>query len=141
MSTKNRFLVEIMGVTACQATKVDGLEAMKHTPAKLMVGNRPNPILARGNYEVGEVTVNHAESLGLAGAELYEKLRAYAKGEAVQPFDARVMLMSEDGATPIKSYECLGCVPTSFKNDGMDAGSNDHAMFTFAFLPDDVIVL
>jgi hypothetical protein len=86
-------------------------------------------------------TVNHAESVGLAGAELFEKLRAYVFGEVVEKFGARVMVMSEDGATPIKSYEFLNCVPTSFKNDGMDAGSNDHAMFTFAFLPEDVLVL
>jgi|SRR6185503_9822347 len=141
MSTKNRFIMEIMSVAACQATKVDGLDTFDHTVAELMVGNRPNPILARGNYKTGEVTVTHAESLGQAGAELYEVLRSYAKGEKVQPFDARVMLMSEDGATPIKSYECLGCVPTKFKSEGFDAGSNDFAMFSFSFRPDDVIVL
>lgn len=144
MSTKNRFVVEILGVAKCLATKVDGLESIKHTVAKLKVGNRPNDILARGTYEVGEVTVNHAEAIGNdigAGAELFEMLRSYAKGERVEPFDARVMVMSEDGATPVKSYEFFGCVPTSFKNDGMDAGSNDHAMFTFAFQPEDALVV
>jgi phage tail-like protein len=144
MSTKNRFVVEILGVAKCQATKVDGLESIKHTPAKLPVGNRPNVILGRGNYEVGEVTVNHAEIIGgdsSTGSQLFELLRAYVKGENVQPFDARVMLMSQDGATPVKSYEFFGCVPTSFKGDGMDAGSNDFAMFTFGFQPEDAVIL
>jgi phage tail-like protein len=144
MSTKNRFVVEILGVAKCLATKVDGLESIKHTPAKLMVGNRPNAIVKRGNYEVGEVTVSHAEVIegdAGAGAELFEKTRAYVKGEDVEPFDARVLLMSEDGATPVKSYELFGCVPTSFQNEGLDAGSNDFAMFSFKFQPEDSLVL
>jgi len=45
--------------------------------------------------------------------------------------------MSEDGSTPIASYELVECVPTSFKNDGLDAASTDHGMFTFAVQPDD----
>jgi phage tail-like protein len=144
MSTKNRFVVEILGVAKCLATKVDGLESIKHAPAKLKVGNRPNDILSRGTYEVGEVSVNHAEVIqgdSGAGAQLFELLRSYAKGENVQTFDARVLLMSEDGATPVKSYEFFSCVPTSYQNDGMDAGSNDHAMFTFKFQPEDALVL
>ena len=141
MSTKNRFIVEIMGVTQCQATDVTGLDTLEHTPAELMVGNRERAILSRGNSKTSEVSVKHAESLGQTSSELYEKLRAYSKGENVEPFDARVLLMSEDGATPIKSYECLGCVPTKFKSEGLDATSNDFAMFTFSFRPDDVIVL
>jgi len=137
MSTKNRFVVEIDGVAACQATKVDGLDMLKHTPSKLMVGNRPNPIHNRGNYEVGEVTINHAESLGQTGAELYEWLLQFSKGESVERRNVRVMQMSEDGSTPIASYELVECVPTSFKNDGLDAASTDHGMFTFAVQPDD----
>lgn len=144
MPSKNSFIVEILGITKCQASKVDGLESIKHTPSKLMIGTRRNPILGPGNYEVGEVSVSHAEIVGVdgsAGAELFELLRAYAKGENVQPFDARVMVMSDDGATPLKSYEFFGCVPTSFQGDGMDASSNDPAMFSFKFQPEDAIIL
>src|SRR5262245_56400542 len=131
--SKNRFVIEVQGVTACTASKVSGLDAVEHTPSELMVGNRGNPILGPGNQKHGEVTVTHAEGLGQAGAELFELIRAYVKREKVEPFDARVMLMSQDGATPIKSYECLGCVPTKFKGDDLDATSSDEAMFSFSF--------
>jgi phage tail-like protein len=141
MSSKNRFLVEIDGIAQISATKVDGLEAIKHTPSKLMVGNRGNAILGRGNHEFGEVTVNVAEAYQQTALEVFEWHRSYAKGENVEPRGARVIQMDDDGSTPIATYELQGCVPTSFKNDGLDAGSNDNSMFTFAFQPEDCVRL
>lgn len=141
MSTKNRFIVEIDGIAQISATKVDGLEFLKHTPSKLNVGNRANPIHGRGNYEVGEVTVTVAEEFQQTALEVREWHRSYVKGENVAKRGARVIQMSEDGSTPIATDELQNCVPTSFKGDGLDASSSDPAMFTFGFQPEDTVRL
>ncbi|HEY6232804.1 MAG TPA: phage tail protein [Pyrinomonadaceae bacterium] len=137
MSTKNRFVVEIDGISKIEATKVDGLDIIKHTPSKLMVGNRPNAILGRGNYEVGEVTVNHAEALGQTSREVWRWYQDYVKGVDVGKRNVRVVHLDEDGVTLLAEYLLTGCVPTSFKNDGMDAGSSDPSFFTFGIQPED----
>jgi len=137
MSTKNRFVVEIEGIDQIRATKVDGLDVIKHTPAKLMIGNRPNPIHGRGNYEVGEVTVSHAEDLGQTAEQVFLWHQNYIKGFDLAKRNARVVEMGEDGVSVVAEYELQNCVPTSFKNDGMDATSSDHAFFTFGFQPED----
>ena len=141
MSSKNRFLVEIDGIAQISATKVDGLEMIKHTPSKLNVGNRPHAMHFRGNYEVGEVTVNVAEAFPETSAEVFEWQRSFVKGEDVTRRGARVIQMSEDGATPIATYELQECIPTSFKNDGFDAGSSDPSMLTFGLQPEDAVRL
>src|ERR1041385_1448179 len=125
MPNKNSFLVEIDGVTQISASKVDGLEAIKHAPSKLMRGNIPNAEHNRGTYEVGEITVTQAIDDGAVAAEIFEWLRSYVKGEDVTKRGARVIQLDETGATPVKSYECLKCVPTSYAHENFDASSND----------------
>ena len=141
MPNKNSFLVEIDGITQLTASKVDGLEVIKHTPSKLPRGNRPNVEHSRGTYEVGEVTVTQAIDDGVVAAEVYEWLRSFVQGEDVAKRGARVIQLDESGASPVKSYECLNCVPTSYAHDNLDAGSNDPSYFMFKFQPEDVVPL
>jgi phage tail-like protein len=137
MGNKNQFLVEIDGVASVNATKVDGLDVIKHTPSKLMIGNRGNPIHGLGNHEVGEVTVTHAEVMGQTGREVWRWHRDYIKRVDLVKRNVRVVQFEEDGATVAQEYELRGCVPTSFKSDGTDANSGDPQFFTFGFQPED----
>jgi phage tail-like protein len=137
MSTKNRFLVEIDSIDQIRATKVDGLDFSKHTPSKLMVGNRPNPIHGRGNFEVGEVTVNHAEALGQTARQVFQWHKDYRNGVDLIKRNVRVIQLDDDGQSIIAEYQLTDCVPTSYKHDGMDAGSSDPGFITFGFQPDD----
>jgi phage tail-like protein len=137
MPTKNQFVIEIDGISQLTATKVDGLDSIKHTPSKLMVGNRPNPSHERGNYEVGVINVTHAEGNGVAAGEVHDWFRSFVKGEDTTKRGARVIVMDQDGVTPVSTYEFQNCVPTDFKSDGFDAGSSDPAFFNFAFQPED----
>jgi phage tail-like protein len=106
-----------------------------------MQGNKPNAQYDRGNYEVGAVTVTHAEADVQTGIEVYNWHRSYVKGEDVTKRGARVIQMDAAGTTPIKTYELQNCVPTDFKSDGFDANSTDPAFFNFGFQPEDVEVL
>ncbi len=137
MPTKNQFVIEIDGISQLTATKVDGMDSIKHTPSKLPLGNRPNPTYGRGNYEVGVINVTHAVGSGIAAGEVHEWFRSYVKGEDVTKRGARVIVMDETGVTPVETHEFQNCVPTDFKSEGFDAGSSDPAFFNFAFQPED----
>jgi phage tail-like protein len=138
--SKNRFVVEINSIPSFSATKVEGLEAIKHTPSKLMQGNRPNAQFDRGTYEVGAVTVTHALADLPTRLAVFNWHRSYVKGEDTSKRGARVMFMDSAGQTPLTTYELRNCVPTDFKSDGFDAASNDPAFFSFAFQPEDTDV-
>src|SRR5260370_1024761 len=137
MPAKNMFLVEIDGIAQISATKVDGLDAIKHTPSKLDTGNRLNPQYDLGKYEIGIVTVMHAEANGVTAAEVHDWHRSYVKRENLTKRGARVIVLDPDGVTPVTTYEFQNCVPTDFKSDGLDAGSSEPAFFSFAFQPED----
>ena len=136
-TTKSRFVVEIDGVSSIRASKVAGLEAIKHTPGKLNLGNEPNARLMRGNYEVGEVTVTHASSLNGSGDEFFQWIRNFVRGTAVERRGARVIQFDEDGTTIVDIWELRRCVPTSIKSEDKEAGSNDPDYFTFGLQPED----
>lgn len=137
MATKNRFVVEIDGIPSFGATKVDGLESIKHQPAKLMRGTAPNPSHERGSYEVGAVTVSNAEADTEIRRAVFEWFRSFVKGVDTTKRGARVMAMDDSGTTPLSTYEFQNCTPTDFKSQGFDANSNDPAFFDFAFQPED----
>lgn len=136
-ATKNRFVVEIDGISSVRASKVSGLDLLKHTPNKTDVGNEPNSILGRGRYEVGEVTVSHAEGLNTAGREVYQWISDYVRGSNTQKRGGRVLEFDEDGTSILAEYELRRCVPGSYKADDKDASSGDASYFSFSFTPED----
>ena len=137
MPAKYQFLVEVDGIPQMGASKVDGLDTIKHTPSKLDQGNKPNTEHDRGKYEVGEVTVTHAAGKNEIEKAVHQWVHDYVKGVDVSKRGARVIQMSNDGATPVSTYELLNCVPTSFAHEGFDASSSDTSFFTFKFQPED----
>jgi hypothetical protein len=113
---------------------------IKHTPNKTDVGNKPNSILGRGRFEVGEVTVSHAEGLegaATVGREVHAWIRDYAKGADTAKRGARVLEFDEDEVSILAEYELRNCVPGSFKVDDKDASSGDASYFSFTFTPED----
>lgn len=136
-ATKNRFAVEIDGLASVRASKVSGLDLVKHTPSKTDVGNEPMTILGRGRSEVGEVTVSHAEGLNNTGLEVSQWLNDYRRGVNTQKRGARVLEFDEDGTSILAEYELQRCVPTGYKVDDKDASSSDTSYFSFTFMPED----
>lgn len=138
-SSKGRYLFEMDGITSIRASRVQGLDVIKHTPVKFYEGNKPNANLVRGNYEVGEITVQQAEALNQTGSEFFRWIQDFVRGVNTERRGARLVVLDEDGVTPVAEYELIDCVPTSLKVEDQEAGSNDANMFTFGLQPEDCI--
>jgi phage tail-like protein len=136
-TSESRYLVEVDGVTALDVSEVSGF-GKKHTPFKLSVGNRPSPILGRGNFEIEEVTFKHAHALNNAGQEFMQWLEDFTDGIDTSRRSARVIVLDEDGQSPVAQYELLDCVPTSFKIETHTAGGNNPSYFSFMLMPENM---
>jgi phage tail-like protein len=134
---QNRFLIELDGVTAIRASEVSGGK-LKHTPFSLHESNRANPHKGRGNYEVEEVVVKHAHALNETGQEFFSWLIAFARGDEVERRTMRVIVLDEDGRTPVTTYEYLNCVPVTKGPESHSASSSDASMFEFTVAPEDM---
>jgi hypothetical protein len=135
MSSENRYILEGEGISLIQASECKA-GAKTQTPVEIMVGNRPNAILMRGTFKVDELTFKHATSLGTAGAELAQWLDDYCDGVDVSKRGFRLVLMSEDGITPVESHELLNCVPTKYELENHSASGTGASMFTFGLRPE-----
>jgi phage tail-like protein len=134
------FTVEIDGVTAIRASEVSGLK-IDHTEVKFFEGNRPNPHIVRGHFEVGAVTFKHAQALNQTGTELMQWLQDFIRGIVTDRRGMRVIQFDEDGIVPVYTYELLKCVPKSFEQDQLQGGSTNASMFTFVVLPEDAVAI
>ena len=134
------FTVEVDGVTAVRASEVSGLK-IDHTEVKFYEGNRPNPHIVRGHFEVGAVTFKHAQALNQAGTELMQWLQDFIRGIVTDRRGMRVIQFDEDGIVPIYTYELLKCVPKSFEQDQLQGGSTNASMFTFVVAPEDAVAI
>lgn len=132
------FLVEVDGVSAIEATECD-IGGVKHEPFKIAVGNRPNPYLGRGKFEVEEVKLKGAYALTSQGEELFQAFNDYIRGFTTQQLSFRVVQLSEDGFSTLKVHEFIECVPTMFQPEGKKGDSKDAAYFTIAFKPTDYV--
>jgi phage tail-like protein len=52
----------------------------------------------------------------------------------------RVIVMDEDGRTPVMTYELTNCIPKSFEQETLTAGGNNAAYFKFSVRPEDMEV-
>jgi len=134
------FTVEVDGVTAIRASEVSGLK-IDHTEVKFYEGNRPNPHIVRGHFEVGAVTFKHAQALNESGAELMQWLQDFIRGIVTDRRGMRVIQFDEDGIVPVYTYELLKCVPKSFEQDQLQGGSTTASMFTFVVVPEDAVAI
>lgn len=137
MATSNgHFLVEIDGVTVIEATEFE-LGSVDHEPFELPVGNRPNPILGRAKYKVGECKLKQAYALNNEGIELFAYFKNYCSGITTEKRGIRVVQLAEDGFTPIGIHQFIECVPTKWQPEGKKADSKDASYFSISFRPTD----
>jgi len=130
------YLIEVDGVGVCQASEIE-TGGVKHEPFKIFVGNRPNPIIGRGKYEVEEVKIKQAYELNSEGAEFTRQFRDYILGANVGKINIRVVTLDEDGKTVIATDDYIECVPTMFQPEGKKGESKDGAYFSIGFKPTD----
>jgi phage tail-like protein len=131
---ENRYLIEVDGVAAVAASEMTP-PSKDHTPVELYVGNQPNPVLSRGNFKIGDFSFKHAHALNQAGADLFQWMDNYTDGIDLTKRTARLVVLDEDGATPVAEYELQECVPTSFKPETHSASGTNASMFSFTLRP------
>lgn len=140
-TNEGNYLIEIEGIASVRAMDVRGGK-LDHAPTKVTEGNRPNPRLVRGTYEIGEVTVKQASALNDAGREFFAWLYGVAKGTGpVERRTLRIVTLDETGHTPVETWEYVNCLPTSIQPDDRTARGQNAASFTFGIMPEDVLPL
>ncbi len=139
-TNEGNYLIEIDGISAVRAMNVSG-GAMNMTPTLTSEGNRRNPHVGGGNFEVDEVTVKQATALNDTGSEFFSWLNDYARGYTTERRTLRIVELDEDGATPVQTWEYIGCVPTSISPDDRSARGTNSASFTFKLKPEDFRLL
>ena len=139
-TSETRYLVELDGITALAVSEISGF-GKKHTPFKLNVGNRPNPILGRGQFEVEELNLKNAHALNQTGREYMQWLDDFTEGIDNSRRSARVIVLEEDGVSPAAIYELQDCVPTMFKVETHSAGGNNPSYFSCGLMPENMRLL
>lgn len=134
--SQNRYLVEIEGIAQFCCSECTPPEK-QHTPVELYESNKPNPNLVRGNFKISDVSFKHAYGINDAAGDCFRWLNDFSSGTNVQRRSARLMVMTEDGLTPLKTYEMERCVPLNFKPETFTASGNDPGYFTFMIRPED----
>lgn len=136
-TSEGRFLVEFDGVVACAASEVSGI-MLDHTPFELYVGNKPNPHLGRANYKAGDVVIKQAHALNQEGSEMFAWFRNYIKGNFAEKRTMRLLVMDEEGKTPVAIHEMTNCVPKKIEEDSHNASSNNASYFKLTIQPEDI---
>lgn len=131
---ENRYVIEIDGVPVIAASEMTPPDK-SHTPVEIYTGNNPMPQLSRGNSKIGDFSIKHAHALNQAGSDLFQWMDDYADGVDNSKRTARIVVMDEDGVTPVDEYELQDCVPTSYKPEAHSAGGTNASMFSFTLRP------
>jgi phage tail-like protein len=135
-TSEGRYLFEFDGITAIRASKVSGV-SKDHKEFELYVGNQPNPFLGRGNFTCGDLNVQHADALNQTGAEVFQWLDDFISGRSVERRGGRLIILDEDGRTPVAIYELQDCVPKRFMAEDRSAGGAGASFFSFTIRPTD----
>ncbi len=136
-TNEGNYLIEIDGITAVRAMKVSGGK-VNHTPTLTSEGNKPNPHVARGTYEIDELSVQQASALNNTGREFFLWLFGFIKGVSLERRGFRLVILEEDGQTPVEVWDYSGCVPVSIQPDDRSARGSNSASYTFTLKPSDV---
>jgi hypothetical protein len=59
-------------------------------------------------------------------------------GSSVQRLEGRVIVLDEDGITPVAICELRKCILKKFASESHNAAGTNAAMFTFVFQPEDL---
>jgi len=139
-TSEGRYLFEFDGVTAIRATEVSGLKKT-HEEFELYESNRPNPHIGRGHFKVEAVKVKHGHALNSTGQEVFKWMDDFVRGFSVERRGGRLIVLDEDGLTPIAVYEMTLCVPISFEPETHSAGGKNASFFDFSIRPEDLFLL
>lgn len=136
-TSEGRYLFELDGVTAVRASEVSGI-TITHEEFELYESNRPNPHIGRGHYKCEAVNVKHAHALNGTGQQFFQWMSDFIRGGAIERRGARLIVLDEDGESPVAIYELLQCVPTKMQAESQTAGGKNASMFTFSLRPTDM---
>lgn len=139
-TSEGRFLFELNGIVSVRATEVSGV-GVNHEEFELYESNKPNPNLGRGHYTCDMINVKHAHALNQAGAEFFRWMKDFITGDSVERRGGRLIVLDEDGKTPVAIYELLRCVPKKYEAETHSAGGKNASFFRFQLRPEDMVVL
>lgn len=139
-TSEGRYLFEFDGVTAIRSSDVSGV-SKDHTEFELYESNRPNPNLGRGHFKIGDITVKHGHALNSAGDEVFRWMNDYMQGRTAEKRGGRLILLDEEGQSPVAIYELTNCVPKKFEVETHTAGGNNASYFKFTIRPEDMVLL
>ena len=136
-TSEGRYLFEFDGVAAVRSSEVSGVK-ITHEEFELYESNRPNPHVGRGHYKVDTINVKHAHAMNSTGQEVFQWMSEFIRGGNIERRGARLIVLDEDGQTPVAIYELLRCVPISFTAETHTGGGKNASMFTFSIRPEDM---
>lgn len=139
-TSEGRFLIEVDGISAIRAAEVSGV-SKDHEEFELYESNRPNPHLGRGHFKCGDISVKHAHALNEAGLEFFRWMDDFVRGNNVERRSARLIILDEDGRTPVDIYELERCIPKKFEAETHTAGGKNASYFKFTLRPEDFRLL
>ncbi|HEY9286264.1 MAG TPA: phage tail protein [Pyrinomonadaceae bacterium] len=134
-TSANRYKVEIDGFPAIFATSAS-IPETTGTLHKHQAGNETAPTFGPATWEVGEFSFRHATAQGNVDVQLSEWfLRVHEQG-VVDKRNARLVIYSHDGRTPLRTWQLNNCLPTSIKPEDHEGESDRTSEFTFAIKPE-----
>jgi phage tail-like protein len=139
-TSEGRYLFEFEGITSIRSSEVSGVKKT-HEEFELYESNRANPHLGRGHFKCEAVKVKHAHALNEAGDEVFQWMSEFLSGANVERRGGRLIVLDEDGTTPVATYELLKCIPISFEPETHSAGGKNASYFSFTIRPEDMELL
>lgn len=137
-TSAGRFIFEFDGVSAIRATEVTGV-GKTHEEFELYESNRPNPHIGRGHFKCDKIRVKHAHALNQTGQEVFGWFDRFVQtGDSVERRGGRLLVLDEDGLSPVATYQLEQCIPISFAADTQSAGGKDANFFNFEIRPEDM---
>ncbi|MGA9768281.1 MAG: phage tail protein [Blastocatellia bacterium] len=136
-TSEGRYLFEMDGVTAIRATEVTGVSKM-HEEFELYESNKGNPHLGRGHFKCEKIKVKHGHALNETGVEVGTWLSDFVDGTNLERRNARLIVLDEDGRSPVTTYTLRRCIPISFAPDTQTAGGKNANYFNFEIRPEDM---
>ena len=135
-TSEGRYLFEFDGITAIRSTEVNGLKKT-HEEFELPESNKGNPHLGRGHFKCEPIKVKHGHALNSTGEEFFQWMELFIKGDSVERRGGRLVVLDEDGISPVSIYELFDCVPISFEAETHTAGGKNASYFSFTIRPED----
>lgn len=139
-TSEGRYIFEFDGVSAIRSSEVSGI-SKDHEEFELYESNRPNPRLGRGHFKCSDISVKHAHALNNTGLEVFRWMDSFVRGENVERRSGRLIVLDEDGRTPVDIYELELCIPKKFEADTHSAGGKNASYFKFVIRPEDMRLL